>query len=78
MCVGGKKVMKIGDLVELSAKGRKLKHNNLFYKGFGIVLELYDGEKQYYDLGIQWFCEGRTAHNRMSWFKRYEIKKLKA
>tara|TARA_R100000030_G_scaffold97023_1_gene85660 strand:+ start:70 stop:309 length:240 start_codon:yes stop_codon:yes gene_type:complete len=68
--------MKVGDLVVLSAKGRKLKHNYMFYKGFGIVMEIYT-RKEYYDFGIQWFCKGRTAHNRKSWFKRYEIKKLK-
>ena len=68
--------MKVGDLVELSAKGRRLKHNWLFYKGFGIVLEIFT-KKEYYDVSVQWFCKGRNAHNKRSWFKRYEIKKLK-
>ena len=68
--------MKVGDLVVLSAKGAKLKHNYRFYEGFGIILEVYPA-KGYYDFGIQWFCEGRDAHNKRAWFKRYEIKKLK-
>jgi hypothetical protein len=67
--------MRKGDLVVLSAKGMKLKHNDIFYKGFGIVLEV--NGNGYYDYGIQWFCKNRTAHNRIAWFKRYEIKKLK-
>jgi hypothetical protein len=68
--------VKVGDLVVLSAKGKKIKHNHHFHHGFGIVLEVFT-RKDYYDLGIQWFCTGRDAHNRRSWFKRYEIKKLK-
>jgi len=68
--------MKVGDLVVLSAKGRKLKHNYHYYQGFGIIVEVYQTEK-YYDFAIKWFCKGRTAHNRKCWFKRYEIKKLK-
>ena len=68
--------MKIGDLVVLSAKGAKLKHNHHYYQGFGIILEVYPA-KGYYDFGIQWFCEGRSVHNKRVWFKRYEIKKLK-
>lgn len=68
--------MKVGDLVVLSAKGAKLKNNYRYYEGFGIVLEVFK-TKGYYDFGIQWFCEGRNAHNKRSWFKRYEIKKLK-
>jgi len=68
--------MKVGDLVVLSAKGSKLKHNYRYYEGFGIVLEVFK-TKEYYDFGVQWFCEGRNAHNKRSWFKRYEIKKLK-
>ena len=68
--------MKVGDLVVLSAKGAKLKHNWRYYEGFGIVLEVFK-TKQYYDFAIQWFCEGRSVHNKRVWFKRYEIKKLK-
>lgn len=68
--------MKVGDLVVLSAKGRKLKHNHLFYQGFGIILEVQP-TKKYYDFSIKWFCEGRSVHNKRVWFKRYEIKKLK-
>ena len=68
--------MKVGDLVVLSAKGRKLKHNHYYYHGFGVILEVYP-TKQYYDFAIQWFCEGRSVHNKRVWFKRYEIKKLK-
>jgi|TARA_R110000851_G_scaffold236006_1_gene388582 hypothetical protein len=67
--------MKIGDLVTLSSKGSSLKGNQCFLKGIGIVVQIYQGK--YYDLGIKWFCEGRDAHNRIAWFKRYEIKKLK-
>ena len=68
--------MKVGDLVVLSAKGAKLKHNWRYYEGFGIILEIHP-TRDYYDFGIQWFCDGRSVHNKRVWFKRYEIKKLK-
>ena len=67
--------MKVGDLVTLSSKGSSLKGNSVFLRGVGIVMEVYQGK--YYDFGVQWFSNDRNVYNRMAWFKRYEIKKLK-
>ena len=68
--------MKVGDLVQLSAKGAKVKANHSFVGGIGIVMELKPNG--YYDLAIQWIPKKGQYRNRLSWFKRYEIKKVKA
>ncbi len=65
--------MKVGDLVQLSAKGAKVKANHSFVGGIGIVMELKPNG--YYDLAIQWIPKKGQYRNRLSWFKRYEIKK---
>jgi hypothetical protein len=67
--------MKVGDLVTLSSKGNTLKGNKMFIGGVGIVMLVYEG--QYYDFGVRWFPKKGFASNKVTWFKRYEIKKLK-
>jgi hypothetical protein len=68
--------MRVGDLVELSAKGKLLKGNSDFVGEVGVVLEVMGNG--YYDLGIRWFSKRYYSHSRVTWFKRYEIKKIKA
>jgi len=67
--------MRIGDLVELSAKGKSLKGNSDFVGEVGVVLEVMGNG--YYDLGIRWFSKRYYSCRRVTWFKRYEIKKIK-
>jgi hypothetical protein len=67
--------MKVGDLVTLSSKGSALKGNKMFLGGVGVVLQIYNGE--YYDFGVRWFPKNGLPKGRVTWFKRYEIKKLK-
>jgi hypothetical protein len=68
--------MKVGDLVELSAKGRTLKSNGRFVGGVGIITQVFSGE--YYDYGVRWFPKKGTPSNRNKWFKRYELKICRA
>lgn len=68
--------MKIGDLVILSAKGERLKCNTDFVGAVGILLHI--NENSYYSMGIAWFLKKRTTKRPISWFKRYEVKKLKS
>ena len=64
---------KIGDLVVLSAAGRKNNHNPRFTRsGFGIITYYYCFDK--FPIHIKWFTEGKI--NQFS-AKEYEIKKLK-
>ena len=67
--------MKIGDLVELSAKGVKLKSNQKYVGGVGILMEISD--HTYYTLGILWIPKKGYMKNKIGWYKRYEIKKVK-
>jgi hypothetical protein len=68
--------MKIGDLVILSAKGKRLKSNTDFVDAVGILMEINEGAC--YSMGIAWFLKKRVTKRPISWFKRYEIKKLKS
>ena len=67
--------MIVGDLVELSSKGRSLKSNRKYVGCVGILMEIADGG--YYDLGILWIPKKGYMKNKIGWFKRYEIKKMK-
>jgi len=67
--------MKVGDLVELSAKGRQRKSNARYLGGVGILLEV--SNNTYYTLGILWIPKKGRMKNKIGWFKRYEIKKVK-
>ena len=67
--------MKVGDLVELSSKGRQLKSNRKYVGGVGILMKITEGT--YYTLGILWIPKKGYMKNKIGWFKRYEIKKMK-
>ena len=69
--------MKVGDLVTLSSKGSSLKGNQrLSQRNVGLWWRSI--KENTTTLGVQVVLRGqRRAHNRMAWFKRYEIKKLK-
>tara|TARA_Y100001973_G_C5207872_1_gene342964 strand:+ start:9115 stop:9354 length:240 start_codon:yes stop_codon:yes gene_type:complete len=65
---------KIGDLVELSAAGRKNNHNPRFSRsGFGVITDYCMYDK--FPIHTKWF----TPDGKMKSFsaKQYEIKKLK-
>jgi len=67
--------MRVGDLVELSAKGKNLKSNQKLLGAVGILMKISD--HSYYTLGILWIPKKGTMKNEIWWFKRYEIKKIK-
>ena len=64
---------KIGELVELSAAGRKLNHNDKVYDMMGLVLRIDNSEK--YPYIIQWF--GYTQGDGTFPMKEYEIKRVR-
>ena len=66
--------MKVGDLVELSASGRKLKNWNSLHDKKGIVLEQCYGGFFY---RIHWFYSNRgwKAHMRRTDIKHVKAKK---
>ena len=64
--------MKVGDLVELSAKGSKAKQNWNCYGLFGVIVEIYGFSHPY---RIDWFrSDGTLKRVPMA---RYEIKKMR-
>ena len=69
--------MKTGDLVVLSARGRKANQNSNYREGYGIILMTENPDNHDYPFKCHWF--GLDEHiNSVFPFKRYEIKKLKA
>ena len=64
---------KIGELVELSAAGRKAKQNDNVYDMIGMVLRIDKVEK--YPYIIQWF--GLTRGDGTFPMKEYEIKRVR-
>ena len=64
---------KIGELVELSAAGRKNDHNDKVYDMMGMVLRIDSIEK--YPYIIQWF--GYTQGDGTFPMKEYEIKRVR-
>ena len=66
------KQIKEGELVELSAAGRKLDQNSEVYHLFGMVYEFIEGQHPY---KIDWYKpDGTTKKFPMA---RYDIKRLK-
>jgi len=63
---------KIGDLVELSAAGRKREHNCHCQGKMGLLLEWQEGES--YPYVIRWFAT--PIHEGMIPMKEYEIKRV--
>ena len=62
----------VGDLVELSASGRKVKQNDRVYGMMGLILR-YESEQ--YPYIIQWF--GMTFGDGTFPMKEYEIKRVR-
>ena len=66
------KRIETGELVELSAAGKKLQQNSEVYHLFGMVLEYEEGQHPY---KIDWYnLDGTIKKFPMA---RYEIKRLK-
>ena len=64
---------KIGDLVTLSAAGKKSNLNPAFFKsGFGVIV--YIASFRRYPYKIKWFNEGRIEDQSC---KAYELKRFK-
>jgi len=63
---------KLGELVELSASGRKLKQNSRVYGMMGMIIRY---EEDQYPYIIQWF--GFTEGNGTFPCKEYEIKRVR-
>ena len=62
---------KVGDLVTLSAAGRKMDQNAPVRNGFGIVVSV--GAKVKYPISCHWLNGERDDY----WFKEYELKFFK-
>lgn len=75
-----KNKFKVGDLVVLSAAGRKTSQNWRYKGGYGVVLEVYSCDRQHhFPINCHWIpcptltmCRPQPAH-----FKPYELKFLK-
>tara|TARA_R100000008_G_scaffold84647_1_gene72619 strand:+ start:268 stop:486 length:219 start_codon:yes stop_codon:yes gene_type:complete len=64
--------MKVGDLVELSAAGKKIQCNGIFVGLLGIIVQQYSGWSNPYR--IHWIGKGTF---RGVWFKRRELKHVR-
>ena len=66
---------KIGQMVELSAAGRKRRHNpHRVFTGFGIVMNHFSRKRFPYK--IMWFSKTHSPKDFSA--KEYEIKRVKA
>jgi hypothetical protein len=54
--------MKVGDLVELSAQGRRLKYHNDLRDKKGIIIDVQP--KRLYPIFVQWFGYAVVDHQR--------------
>ena len=64
--------MQVGDLVELSAAGRKIKQNSQVYGLIGLIVRIAkDGNITNHPIKIEWLGMGHYP------MKRYEIKKVR-
>jgi len=74
--------MKIGDLVELSAAGKRNNHNSNYNRegAYSIVMEIRRTTHQQFPIKCQWF--GANHENRglrnLAPFKEYELKRKRA
>ena len=62
-----------GELVELSAAGRKLDQNSEVYNLFGMVVQFKNNSNHAYQ--IEWYKKDGTTHRFP--MARYEIKRFK-
>jgi len=63
---------KVGDLVTLSAAGKKRKANYTVREGFGIIVDIDEGWSKW-PISCHWVGGGRNTQC----FKEYEIKRYK-
>ena len=67
--------MKVGDLVELSAYGKKLKLNESEMNRVGMVLDIADKTDTFpYSHKVHWFGSAWKYHNRQE-LKKAKVKK---
>jgi len=71
--------MQVGDLVELSAAGRKSQQNMDVVTSFGMVIEIQKGKE--YPYMVEWYripqTKWDTRKTRSLPCKRYELKLMK-
>ena len=72
---------KNGELVELSAAGRRNKHNDKVYDLFGLVLSYeknlkHSGERDRFPYKIHWFGYNDDGNSQFP-MKEYEIKRVR-
>ena len=65
--------MQVGELVELSAAGRKIKQNSQCYGLIGLIVRIELDGNQPHPIKIQWLITAGELYYPM---KRYEIKKV--
>ena len=74
--------MKIGDMVELSAAGKRNNHNsNYNVEGaYGIVMEIRIRKHEQFPVKCQWFggYHSNNGLRNLAPFKEYELKRKKA
>lgn len=69
--------MQIGDLVTLSAAGKKNKGNDLVVGKVGVIIEMSEPSQSKYPINVRWFnALGLSATRNTLRVKRYEIKKV--
>lgn len=69
--------MQIGDLVTLSAAGKKNKGNDLVVGKVGVIIEISEPSQMKYPINVRWFNTLGLRHTRDTLrVKRYEIKKV--
>ena len=65
---------KVGDLVMLSAAGKKRNHNWMAKGGWGIIKRVDNKPYDYFPIVTEWYGGDRT---RTMNYKPYELKKFK-
>ena len=69
--------MQVGDLVTLSAAGKKNKGNDLVVGKVGVIIEMSEPSQSKYPINVRWFNALGLRHTRDTLrVKRYEIKKV--
>jgi len=63
--------MQVGELVELSAAGRKIKQNSQCYGLIGLITRIELDGNQPHPIKIEWYGYGHYP------MKRYEIKRVR-
>ena len=66
--------MKVGDLVTLSAAGRKITQNFEVREGFGVIVKMCDESNAAYPIFCHWVGGERDVMS----FKRYELRRMKS